>query len=208
MSEKIEHTPGPWNFRNSRDAANLICIEPYIAWVDKRHNVKGEANGKLIAAAPDLLAACEAALDCLTPTGSDTKSDRAITQLQEAIRKAEGQQPETKSKKLEKQIFMSETTEAEVCNETSDEIEFMKAQLMAHLEPTKTRLAPAPTMKDESQQEIQDLINNTKVVPSADAINRLLVICEKLNGRISKLENFQKRMAAIASALANGIQPD
>jgi hypothetical protein len=37
----------------------------------------------------DLLAACKVALDCITPTGDDTKSDRAIIQLEAAIKKAE-----------------------------------------------------------------------------------------------------------------------
>lgn len=37
----------------------------------------------------ELLAACKAALDCITPTGQDTKSDRAIKTLQSAIEHAE-----------------------------------------------------------------------------------------------------------------------
>jgi len=37
----------------------------------------------------DLLQACKAALDCITPTGDDTKSDRAIVQIEAAIKKAE-----------------------------------------------------------------------------------------------------------------------
>ena len=78
---------------------------------------------------------------------------------------------------------------------------------MLHLEPTKTRLKPMP-IKNNSQQEIQDRINASELLPSEDVIRNILIICEKLNDRITRMENRQKRMADIASALANGIQPD
>jgi len=43
--------------------------------------------GELLGARDELLEACKAALECITPTGRDTKSDRAIVQIQTAIDK-------------------------------------------------------------------------------------------------------------------------
>lgn len=68
----IEHTPGPWTFdlfedkspsefsvRNEHGLA--VAFVPAIEWAE------WVANARLIAAAPDLLAACEMALDELIP---------------------------------------------------------------------------------------------------------------------------------------------
>lgn len=71
MSEK--HTPGPWEASRWR-----VCkLEPLKVICDTAHNQRtrtpeNEANAKLIAAAPDLLAACEA-------------GERALTEIVEAI---------------------------------------------------------------------------------------------------------------------------
>lgn len=53
---------------------------------------QAEIDMKLLCAAPELLKACKVALNCIEPTGQDTKSDRAIALLQTVIFKAEGRQ--------------------------------------------------------------------------------------------------------------------
>lgn len=106
---KAVHTPGPW----TSEARNQIVmvfgpslgrevIDPFTG----RSGVSGpelvcrvlagpttptgvgEANARLITAAPDLLAACLAALDHIDPDTRD--GDRAIDLVRAAIAKAEG----------------------------------------------------------------------------------------------------------------------
>jgi hypothetical protein len=65
------HTPGPWHYQagqvftewRQRQGASLFHL--FICSVATTQHDGVEANGKLIAAAPDLLAACERALDAL-----------------------------------------------------------------------------------------------------------------------------------------------
>lgn len=67
-----KHTPGPWE--TSRDAvpAGHVQITVYAAADGQRVATafREEANARLIAAAPDLLAAMEEALDALRCEGS------------------------------------------------------------------------------------------------------------------------------------------
>ena len=101
MSTQTKHTPGPWEAIKSdgkffidaeRSEENGIGIaatfhdEPW-----------AEANARLIAAAPEMLAAVieahnvlEAAALCLTPRGSRSRLDSAIEQARAAIAKATG----------------------------------------------------------------------------------------------------------------------
>lgn len=67
MSDKATHTPGPWLAAEDEVGTNPdICIEAIgygiIADVGGGLPHVRRANARLIAAAPDLLAACEAAL--------------------------------------------------------------------------------------------------------------------------------------------------
>lgn len=62
-----KHTPGPWIWgADAHDSRVMATEAPWrdrtIAEVHHGEDVMGEANGHLIAAAPDLLAACEAML--------------------------------------------------------------------------------------------------------------------------------------------------
>lgn len=90
----IKHTPGPWR---SGDVFNTVFGPPNgnpspltIATVHMLHSYDDgskNANARLIAAAPELLEACKAALHdkppvCLRPT--------VVEMLISAIRKAEG----------------------------------------------------------------------------------------------------------------------
>ncbi len=88
----MPHTPGPWKAER-HDAAGSIIIDgagPHnvgIATVNRyeRHDV--EANARLIAAAPDLLAACEYALAWMEARECHSEDSYA---LRETIAKARG----------------------------------------------------------------------------------------------------------------------
>lgn len=67
-----KHTPGPWKHRHTplRGIANdVYCVD----WSEDQEEVAeivhGEANARLIAAAPDLLEACETAVSILRALG-------------------------------------------------------------------------------------------------------------------------------------------
>jgi len=97
MSESGKHTPGPWLVDPER---------PYVV-TDDAHNPMdvaysecdgqvGLANARLIAAAPDLLAACEAAdkwFDgwCASATCCAHTGKEVHLQIRAAIAKAEGE---------------------------------------------------------------------------------------------------------------------
>jgi len=69
MSE-AKHTPGPWHImpRGQVGCDSFPICEVYDA--DPRNdNPEQEANARLIAASPDLLAACKRLIDCLGPDG-------------------------------------------------------------------------------------------------------------------------------------------
>lgn len=106
-----EHTPGPWKLETvktqvgichrigpfpparPRDEPSHACI-----YVDGRYKPEDDpvslANARLIAAAPDLLAACEALLDALQTgllaynTSPGEEAGRRVAQAREAIAKA------------------------------------------------------------------------------------------------------------------------
>ena len=121
MPLKANHTPGPWHAETSdhytlggdmieislHDSEGMICDQ--IASVmldtgddtaeDQKRYKEQEANAHLIAAAPDLLAACEAVYEAdeaaikeLKACGLDGSVDPKITaQLKAAIAHAKGQ---------------------------------------------------------------------------------------------------------------------
>lgn len=94
---KMPHTPGPWGF--TYDGSSDWSIGPAddpqarrIASVWDRDDARAEANVRLIAAAPELLAACKALSDALASRLGEFEMEPAV--LYEAyalIRKAEGQ---------------------------------------------------------------------------------------------------------------------
>lgn len=100
--KKVHHTPGPWGINSAKGVSSNHCFfsvipqtEPYrgsVANVMDAVNIDGisiaesEANARLIAAAPDLLAACKAALDFL---GSDAANPDIGDVIRAAIEKAE-----------------------------------------------------------------------------------------------------------------------
>lgn len=88
---EAKHTPGPWRtgganrlmvYANGWAVADAKIFHPHT------DADQAEANAALIAAAPDLLAACKAALDLLTTLGKhDATTGDA---LEAAIARAEG----------------------------------------------------------------------------------------------------------------------
>ena len=103
MSEQAKHTPGPWLLRSSTvyalDATgttNRFWAQPQVGWVENGVAYTSEdeltANARLIAAAPDLLAAANRALNYIQAT----EGELGITldsgdMLRAAIAKALGQ---------------------------------------------------------------------------------------------------------------------
>lgn len=99
--KKGEHTPGPWNVEHDTE---IIAAEgKRIAEADTRSinfvNGEANANASLIAAAPDLLAACEAvALRhgddglcwCVIPIPAGTAHHMSCQRMRGAIKKARG----------------------------------------------------------------------------------------------------------------------
>lgn len=101
-----EHTPGEWTttlaVRRSTDFVEHIKVKADNDWtmaeVRYWHQHEGgpamaEANARLIAAAPDLLAACEAARPALSAheqTGCDCPDSEAARLIRAAIAKAKG----------------------------------------------------------------------------------------------------------------------
>ncbi len=92
MSE-VTHTPGPWSYFHdsctqceSEGKAEYIVMGP----PDGHHGqFSNEADARLIAAAPDLLEACDAALHWITDIDN---ANRTVKQLRAAISKATGAQ--------------------------------------------------------------------------------------------------------------------
>ncbi len=93
MSEQ-RHTPGPWHVniwttgRRTIEAGKLVICE-----VHPTHNAGGiAANARLIAAAPEMLAACRDVEHALIERSRSQPGvwDGALATLQTAISKAEG----------------------------------------------------------------------------------------------------------------------
>ncbi len=89
----MSHTPGPWRYDSGK------IWTPRGWWVasvyeDMEEDIKG-ANGRLLAAAPDLLEALEAMLSYtaeLNPLqGCDGRDHPAVNQASAAIAKARGE---------------------------------------------------------------------------------------------------------------------
>jgi len=104
-----KHTPGPWSYRkvprkqeweiNTKRCHNLgheswTCMSVVFGCDDypKMGKIVGEANARLIAAAPELLEALKDALCCLEVCGKDY--DYAVGKASAAIAKATGEQNE------------------------------------------------------------------------------------------------------------------
>ena len=102
QTKQATHTPGPWHVAG--DAVYSGTRTEKGGWVNSEQVFpryvedpasdtfqRLEANARLIAAAPELLEACEAAFMQFEHNGDEAPEDRAILdQLQHAIAKARG----------------------------------------------------------------------------------------------------------------------
>lgn len=91
------HTPGPWTATKGRTQWNVRAPNLHMTLLDTRHGHPElkKANAMLAAAAPDLLAACEAGLQELQTLAhsfglENFDSNPAVKQLRSAIAKATG----------------------------------------------------------------------------------------------------------------------
>ena len=91
------HTPGPWgirtyNYGDHRDAEGIFPVGQVINLVPcvyGRTLEQCDANAKLIAAAPELLAACRAALALLSDSDAEpTDADAVTVTVRAALAKA------------------------------------------------------------------------------------------------------------------------
>ncbi len=87
----MKHTPGPWTYRSSSVrspywsivAPDKLQVAKVTPRIHGNGNADGQANAILIAAAPDLLAACKLAIDewssdPLDPLGRRAAAERFI----------------------------------------------------------------------------------------------------------------------------------
>lgn len=92
-----KHTPGPWEVRRDGWGHHSVRSEPEQRTIAKtimphipdRAHAVDEANARLIAAAPEMLAAAKRILPYLTEC--DCVGDGMFRQLADAIAKAEGE---------------------------------------------------------------------------------------------------------------------
>jgi len=83
------HTPGPWTVRGGKSELPQVWDSGFDTCITDR---VFNGNADLIAAAPDLLAACESVLRSLTQPGAkgNPSISATLTQLREAIARAKG----------------------------------------------------------------------------------------------------------------------
>lgn len=92
-----KHTPGPWARQDTEIIATqfgeCIAIAQYPGHGPKEE-AEGIANATLIAAAPDLLAACQSMLECCGPAeGWNGETNKSLLLIEAAIAKALGTAP-------------------------------------------------------------------------------------------------------------------
>jgi hypothetical protein len=106
MKEKAKHTPGPWQRVGTHYVARMdgdgykrgaVCkmanTDDAVIYCAGASSLEDAANAALIAAAPDLLAACKSALAALNDPDMDCYLDAESLEvaLESAIEKATGQ---------------------------------------------------------------------------------------------------------------------
>lgn len=90
----MKHTKGPWFFEDDKHNTHKWIFSQATGYVIARFEhdeINLEANAHLIAAAPDLLSACEAALIDLCSDELFESHKETINTLQSALKKARGE---------------------------------------------------------------------------------------------------------------------
>ena len=99
-NENAKHTPGPWSVRRESAGRSGITGREYFDHVIEPLNINAErtggefsTNARLIAAAPELLAALELALTTLSSVACNESDeiDNVKTEIANAINKAKGE---------------------------------------------------------------------------------------------------------------------
>jgi hypothetical protein len=96
-----QHTPGPWEphgctvstltrWENGNKLGGGIVAVSYDPFIDEIPSDEQEANARLIAAAPDLLAACEACANTIRSLSEDYDITWSYIEARQAIDKATG----------------------------------------------------------------------------------------------------------------------
>ena len=86
-----KHTPGPWRVKDRTENETIVFAGKNfkVAEVEHPHwDDEAKANAALIAAAPELLAACEAARESLNGFGTEDKP--LLDMIDNAINRATG----------------------------------------------------------------------------------------------------------------------
>lgn len=89
---EVKHTPGPWVVTRGGQSEpfSIEASTRTVALVKSCRN-EADANARLIAAAPDLLAACEAMLAHRFCFATQKEAESGFAQARAAIAKARGQ---------------------------------------------------------------------------------------------------------------------
>lgn len=88
MKQDTKHTPGPWETAENGD--NIRCAEGLLVAHTFGHLGQGQANGVLIASAPELLAMVKAANLAFYGSGTQKALQAVLKGSKDLIRKAEG----------------------------------------------------------------------------------------------------------------------
>ncbi len=88
-----KHTPGPWEYHISDHGLDVYGQKKHVCGEGWYPREEKEANARLIAAAPELLDACESiqAAWVRTDTGKDVAIAYAMKMITAAIRKTKGE---------------------------------------------------------------------------------------------------------------------
>lgn len=86
----MKHTPGPWKAAQPKHDPQAwdVCTESGGVLAKLTWGGEGGANAKLMAAAPELLAACQAAMSKLDHYDGEYKGGPHIKQVRDALRAA------------------------------------------------------------------------------------------------------------------------
>jgi hypothetical protein len=83
-----QHTPGPWFSADTHECPDVMADGGFL--IAKTRGINCEANARLIAAAPDMLAALEAFVGSRKGDGMGWTLDSLEALAREAIAKAKG----------------------------------------------------------------------------------------------------------------------
>ena len=91
MEQKAAHAPGPWVVESFIDSYEAVAEESLVTIAAvRRFSGREDANARLIAAAPELLAACKSMIEWDDREHEHPQRQAAYRNARAAIAKAEG----------------------------------------------------------------------------------------------------------------------